>query len=157
MAKSWTAIPSAEFLLGSTGTFLGGGLSSGVPFTLLRMLGEYVIVPRSGAVALDNVEIGVGIARVSSDAFTAGAAFMPDPIGDEDFPWLYWASHKVIYHATALDPSSPGAAVRRAFDIKTMRKFKPSETVALIVQYVDIVGTPALQVSVGTTRILTAQ
>ena len=122
------------------------------------MIGEYVIAPTGVISAADRVRIGVGIGIVSSDAFAAGAGSMPDPLGEPDYPWLYWMDHPFYYSTTGapLQLSTDVEGVRAKFDIRSMRKFKPRESLAFLVQYADSSGTPPMQLLQGNVRCLIA-
>ena len=154
MDKEWNSIPSISLALTADATSLGGALSPGTSATVLRMLGEYIIVPTSAPAALDQVKVAVGIGVISGDAFAAGSASVPDPAGEPDYPWLFWAEHSLYFGTTSVDPSSLGATVRRQFDIRSMRKMKPRETLAMIVQYANIAGNPPLSMLISQTRVL---
>ena len=154
MDKEWNAIPGISLVVGSDNTFLGGGLSPGTSATVLRMLGEYVIAPRTSPVAIDEAQVVIGIGVISGDAFAAGAASVPDPGGEPEYPWLYWASHSLFFGSTQVDPASDAASLRAKFDIRSMRKMKPRETLAFIVQYININGNPDLKLLIGATRVL---
>jgi len=136
------------------GTFVTGGLTVATPSTVLRMLGEYIIGPDSAPTAQDACTVVVGIGVFSADAFTLGATAVPDPAEEADYPWLYWASHDFFYASTEVDPSHAGGSIRKAFDIKSMRKMKPRETLGGVFQYVDTAGAPPLQMEFSITRVL---
>ena len=156
LGKQWDAILGASVALVADGTTLipPTGMNATASQTVLRMLGEYSISPRTAPVTLDSVRITVGIGVVSSDAASAGASALPDPEGEPDYPWLYWASHPIFFMSAVSDPNSQAASLRRSFDIRSMRKMKPRETLTMIVEYTDIVGTPGIQFHAGTTRVL---
>ena len=122
------------------------------------MLGEYVISPTAGATfaADDAATIGVGIGVVSTDAATAGAASVPDPIGEPDYPWLYWADIPFYFAGSGPGGDEITAHVRRQFDIRSMRKLKPRETLTWVFQYGNLVGNPPLSLNVANTRVLVA-
>ena len=120
------------------------------------MLGEYIVGPQVAPVAADAASIGVGIGVVSSDAVSAGASALPDPNGEADYPWLYWAQHDFFFGSTATDPASLASSLRRPFDIKSMRKLKPRESLVAVIQYSDISGAPPLHVEFTQTRVLVA-
>jgi len=124
-------------------------------FTILRMLGGYTIFPGAAPAAQDQATIGCGIAVVSADAATLGATAVPDPIADPAFPWLFWQMHGLHFGTTSLDPNGTGF-VRHMFDIRSMRKIKPSEALVFVTEYADGVGTPPIKVDVQVTRILVA-
>jgi len=133
-----------------------GGLADA--FTVLRMLGEYTIFPTSATAQGDEGTITVGIGVVSSDAATVGSTAMPDPGDDHGFPWLYWASHPIASNGTLEESALANMSVRKVFDIKSMRKIKPSESLISVAQYANIGsgGDPPLTLAVGGWRVLLA-
>ncbi len=143
-AKVWNSMPSVSLALTADGTSLGGSLAFSAPETVLRCLGELTIGPtfNSAPVAGDSAKIGFGICVVSTDAFTAGA--VPDPLGEPEFPWLYWRSHDLSMVLGAATDNDGSTFVRHAFDVKSQRKIKPRESLVTVVQYSDSVGTPPI-------------
>ena len=157
MAKHWHTIPGISIAFTVDNTAAGGGLALDGPFTVLRMLGEYTIAPTSAPTIGDKVTIGFGIGVVSSDAFAVGGSAMPDPVTtDQDYPWLYWADHDFFFPVNSVESALATTSLRRAFDIKSMRKMKPRETLAMVIQYVDSVGAPPITVEASQTRVLVA-
>ncbi len=154
-AKLWLSLPSFQTLLTADSTNAIAALFFTSPQTVIRMLGEYVIAPNSAPTAADRVKITVGLAKVSSDAATLGATALPDPAGDPDFPWLYWAEHSMFYPTTSLTGLSDSEVVRRPFDIRSMRKFASSEALVFVFQYADISGAPPIRFLGSATRVLT--
>ena len=149
--KQWTSIGSAEFHMTGNGTF-GSGIATVSPLqpqTVLRMLGEYVIVPTSAPTDADAVLVGVGICVVSTDAAVLGPTALPEPIGDPDYPWLYWSSHPFHFANVTTDPSQQGGSLRHTFDIRSMRKMKTSESLTAVIQYSDIAGAPPMTIVLG--------
>ena len=155
-SKEWTSILGFDTAFTSDGTSVTAGFTPGQAVTILRMIGEYSIIPLNAPVATEISTITVGIGVVSADAFALGSAAMPDPGGEPEFPWLYWAAHKFQYSNVSTDPSQAGGSVRRSFDIRSMRKMKPRETLAFITQYGQQAGTVDLRISAGQTRVLVA-
>lgn len=153
--KHWHNIPGGPITFTAAGTAIGGSFGSDDdPATVLRMLGEYTITFTPNPVGLDSCIIGIGIGVVSSDAAAVGAAAVPDPDGDPEYPWLYWASHPMF--STGTDPAvgAQAASVRRSFDSGSMRKMKPKESLIFVAEYVDITGTPPVTLTIGETRVL---
>ncbi len=159
MPKHWHFMNGASLGLSADSTVLGsaGLVGGGTPFTVIRMLGGYIIGPTSAPAALDDVTIGVGIGVVSADALAAGAGSVPDPIEEPDFPWLYWRSHDFFFAGTDPESANVSASLRVDFDIKSMRKIKPREALIVVVQYANTVGNPPLHVGVQQTRVLVAE
>ena len=157
MAKHWHVIPGVSISLTGDATFAGGGLSLDGPFTVVRMLGEYIVSSDEVApVANDEADVCCAIGVVSSDAFAVGASAMPDPVAEPDYPWLFWASHPMFFPNSSLEGSGASRSVRRSFDIRSMRKMKPRETLAMVIQYADTAGVPPLQFAAAQTRVLVA-
>ncbi len=155
MGKQWSFLGGQFTLLTVDATVIASAsIDSTTAQTILRMIGEYSISPTSAPVAGDRAAVGVGIGVVSSDAFAAGSGSMPDPSAEADYPWLYWANHTFSY--AGVEPSQGGAAlsVRKFFDIKSMRRMKPRESLATVVQYVNLNGDPPLTFAMGVTRVL---
>ena len=158
MAKEWHGMGSVAptaFTANSV-ALIGGELALDESYTVIRMLGEYVIVPGAAPVANDHALIGIGIGVVSSDAAAVGGTAMPDPVDERGFPWLYWAVHAFNFLNTSTDPSSAGGSIRQRFDIKSMRKIKRSESLVMVAQYTNGNGNPALDFSPSITRVLIA-
>ena len=157
MVKAWDGMAGQANAITASSTFLASGLLNfAEPFTILRMLGEYTIGPTSAPAALDNADVTIGIGVVSTDAATLGATALPDPADEPEFPWLYWASHDFFFAGTGAQPAIEVAGLRRSFDIKSMRKVKPRESLIVVGQYTDRVGAPPLQINVQQTRVLLA-
>ena len=151
--KQWSQLDRTEQLLTVTGTFLQSGIGS-TPFTVLRMIGEYVIMPHEPPTVSDHAQVGIGIGVVSDDAFVLGSTAMPDPLDDVSFPWLYRGAHTFLFESTEQESGSVATAIRHTFDVKSMRRLKAAETLALIVQYVDVVGAPPLKFAHAGIRVL---
>ncbi len=157
MAKAWlTTSAGTKDLVGAADEAILQILNFTGPGTILRMLGEYVIVPTAAPVAGDEALVTVGIGMVSTDAAALGETAMPDPASDADYDWLYWSSHRLVFGTTSVDPSSLGASVRKLFDVRSMRKFKPSSSLVMVVQLESGIGDPPVTISVGYTRVLIA-
>ncbi len=158
MAKEWSNIPGASVDVSGFGTFVGGNLAVSVPGTVIRMLGEYTITSRATLAALDSALVAVAIGFVSTDAATVGAASMPDPNSEPEFPWLYWASHPLSSTGAGSDNSDQtnGISVRKSFDVRSMRKFKPGRSLIVVIEAIDTAGNMPITVTLGATRVLIA-
>ncbi len=154
--KQWGFVPGFNVDMAAFGTFLVARIAFTSKQTVLRMLGEYVITTRPTVANADRAVIAVGIGKVSSDAFGVGATAMPDPSGEPEYPWLYWASHAIASTSTDAANSSQvnGLSVRRSFDIRTMRKFSPNESLVVVVEAVDVAGSMPTDISFGAVRVL---
>ena len=155
MSKRWAFMQGSSSDLTGDGTTLGGSLGFGEARTVLRMLGEYLIVPTSAPAAFDSVTISIGIAVVSLDAAAAGAASLPDPGGDPQYPWLHWAQYDFFMPSTGVI-FDLGWGVRVPFDSRTMRKVKPSESLVFVIEYANNAGNPPMHVEQAAVRVLLA-
>ncbi len=154
--KLWTGIGGIQLALVADGTVIGGSIGFNEPQTIIRMLFEYSVSATSAPAALDSAGIHIALGVFSTDAVAAGAASLPDPGSEPQYPWLYWMDHHVFFSTTDPDSSSAAASVRKYGDIRTMRKVKPRESLVWVVQYGDLNGTPPLSVGIGDTRVLLA-
>ncbi len=152
--KEWSFIPASSDIFVTGETVAQSAFTPGAAVTVLRMIGGYIIGPNVNTMALDNCRIACAIGVVSTDAFTVGGAALPDPAGSPDYPWLYHREHSFFFGGTSEGSASQTASARIAFDIKSMRKMKPVESLVFVVQYVDIVGAPNMHVSISQTRVL---
>ena len=157
LRKGWLPIPTGTQDFTAAATAILNSASFTGPGTILRMLGEYVVFPTGGGTfaPADNATISVGIALVSTDAVVVGGSAMPDPGGESEYPWLYWASHSIATIVVSAEANVGDiSVVRKSFDIRSMRKFKERESLAMIVEYTDVSGAPPLTVRTGVTRVL---
>ena len=153
--KHWHSILGTSQSLTANGNFLGAQLALNGPWTAIRMLGEYIIGADAAPTAQDAVTIGVGIGVVSADAFIAGAASVPGPVSEPQYPWLYWANHDFFFVDSGLEDRVI-TSIRKSFDVKSMRKLKPRESLVTVIEYSDVAGTPAMQFCMPQTRVLVA-
>ena len=156
--KTWAGLPGIALNMTADSTQLGGGLSfSESGSTLMRLLGEYTILPTSAAAAGDECVVTVALGIVSLDAFNLGSTAVPDPGGEAGYPWLYWAAHPLAFNTTALGGNLTDTGMfRHRFDIKSQRKIGTGQILAVIVEYSDLTGTPPLTIVLGQTRVLIA-
>jgi len=155
--KLWTVFAGLSQSMVGNATFISGGVNSALPFTVLRMLGEYIITPDAAPSAQDACSVIVGIGVVSTDAFGVGSTAVPNPSGEVEYPWLYWAAHDFFFSdSTLLTGGDPARSIRRSFDVRSMRKVKPAQTLCMVIDYLDTTGAPPLQLELSQTRVLTA-
>ena len=154
--KEWSFIPALSQAITASGTQSGGGIAVADSRTVLRMLGSYLILPEGTLAIGDQYGIGIGIGVVSSDAFTLGSSALPDPLGEPEYPWLFWVDHQIaIVSATLIEnTNSDAAVVRGSFDVRSMRKMKPQQTLAMVVQASVLAGSVDVRVMLGRTRVL---
>ena len=157
MTKQWITQDGAQSILTTNTTQSPAGINFSGGGTIIRSMGEYVISATPSPTALDSVFIGMGIIVMNEDTFTTGGtAALPDPIDDGEAPWLYRQVHPFFFAETAVGNASAAASVRKAFDVKSMRRVRGDQTIAMVIQYLDITGAPPVTVTVGSTRYLLA-
>ncbi len=160
MAKSWDALGGAAVtaFTGVSTAIEAGTLARDEAWTVIRTIGEYLIVPGAAAQVNDHCRLGIGIGVFSTDAVVVGGTAVPDPLDDVGYPWLFWAAHRFIFGSSGVleDFGGIGMATRRWIDIKSMRKIKPSETLAIVFQYESDLGDPPMDMS-ASFRVLVAR
>ncbi len=156
MTKEWGGISGSRQTFTADGTALVGSLAPARPSTVLRILGEYTVHPTAAVAAGDAAVISVGIGVVSSDAAAVGSTAMPEPFGDQAFPWLYWGSHAFSFPSTTQDPSHLAGSGRFSIDVKSMRRLKTRESLVWVADYFDFSGQPPLTLVGSALRVLLA-
>ena len=157
MTKQWDLLTENSVALVAAGTTLISIASVGIAQTVLRLRGELLITPTVNPVGGDACVITAGIGIVSSDAALLGSTAMPDPAGDQSYPWLWWGSWSFFSEtATAGDFLSNSIAHRQTIDSKAMRKVTAGQSIVAVVEYEDVSGTPPYTVLLANTRILVA-
>ena len=155
--RRWTSIPAVgpQVLTGAGTTIVSGRVDFTTPETVVRCMSEYLMVMDDNAIAADDeATMVVGLGVVSTDAAVAGAGSVPDPAGEPEYPWLYWASHSFFAVAAAVDASLGSQCVRQRVDVKSQRIIRPGHSLLWIVQYVALSGNPEMAASWAHTRVL---
>ncbi len=132
--KQWSGLPGINLDSAAAATLAGGSLAFAAPATILRVRGM-VMVNQDGATdgATQFVTMGLGI--VSTDAVAAGAASLPDPGDEPEYPWLYWLS--VPLRSAIISGSTVGdiaSSARIELDTKAMRRVKPGQSLVMVYQ-----------------------
>jgi len=102
----------------------------------------------------DEMTLTWGLGIVSSDAFAAGVAGMPDPAGDVGYPWLWWHSMHLFSYVAAGEEAFGVTAQRAEVDTKAMRRIKPDQTLLMLCQVSNVVGAVAVDITFGQLRVL---
>ncbi len=117
-----TGSATASWTLGQTA--LGG-------VTIARIHGVIDLILTATAASSNGFIGAVGLGIVTTDAFLAGGASLPDPLGDQAWGgWLYHQHFDVrSITATLADGVNASSCHQRIeIDTKAMRKMKPNET-----------------------------
>jgi len=151
----WTGAEFVRQAVSTATTVLGGSLSTLVPFTMVRMRG-YVQAHFDATKQLDDrIVLTFGFGLFSTDAVTLGATALPDPSDEKEFPWLWWNQMALESEISAAGEGTWGMNAQRIdVDSKAMRKVKPGQSLAWVVQATDLAGAPVTLVTTGATRIL---
>ena len=135
---SLTAIDLAEGTQ-ATGTT---GLVANVPITVLRIRGLIGAQLDPGATD-ERVLLLFGLIVVPVPAFNVGGVSMPGPVSEDSDDWIWQGGLWLTVGAEA-GVAQEGSFGSLEIDTKAMRKMKPDEVMALVVQVaesVDQAGT----------------
>ncbi len=159
MTKEWAATGIGAVEITSVSTVLLASLSFAAPATILRCLGEILVVfDETGVTAGEAAMLTFGLGVVSTDAATAGSASMPDPGAEPQYPWLWWYNTTIeAISASASTAAEIGSAYSRIpLESSAARRIKNNQSLALVVEYEGIQGTPPVDVTSGRVRVLLA-
>ena len=158
MQKAWDALPGIFLDMTATGTFLASNLTVIVPSTILRIVGRVTIHSTAGGAfgAGDEAFVSFGLGIFSADAVAAGAGSLPEPAGDPSFPWMYTNGASLAIHTAGNAEVALAAIQKFDLDVRSMRRIKPSEALAFVATYSDVVGAPPYSVSYASLRVLIA-
>jgi len=152
--KQWDAAPGLIVETQAAGLLVSGSLAFSIPATLLRFRGYISASFDETKQVGDRLILTTGVAILSTDAVTAGAASLPDPATEPEFPWIWWGEFRLdSFFAGAVDGSGPGWQ-RYEIDSKAMRKIKPGESLVTIVEITNVIGAPVTLIDVGQLRVL---
>ena len=155
--KEWATIPGITLSsAASVGLLQGGRIDFMAPFTVLWSRGRFMVYFDETVQADDKAVVGMGLAVVSTDAAVLGATALPDPIGDPEYPWLYWTDFDLgSVETIASTWRAWGPAAREIiFDTKAMRKVSPGQSLQWLIEVADLTGNPTIEIIAGQTRVL---
>ena len=101
------------------------------PFTIVRSHFEFG-VRSDQSVAIENQQVGVGIAVVSDQAVAVGVTAVPTPI--TEMGSNLWLLHKLIFSAENVVVDVAHPAEFRAVDSKAMRKVEVGQDLVVVVE-----------------------
>jgi len=150
--KSWSDLLGITLTTNAAATILGTSLAFAIPATILRMRGN-ILLNFDAAADNSRQNIGIGIGIISSDAFAAGVASVPDPLAESDYPWLWWTVMPLVNDLQIAGESlQVCVAARVEIDSKAMRKVKPGQSLAVI--YQTSAAVTATNIQQGNIRVL---
>ena len=154
--KAWLEHTGLGTEFASATTQIGlGGLSFTAPGTILRCHYSDLLVMFDATQQVDDsMTITMGLGIVSTDAFTVGDSAMPDPVGDIGYPWLMWDTFALESQLAAGQQAIGATVVRRSYDVKSMRRVKPDQTLVWVIQSGDATGAPVTIYNMRPGRVL---
>ena len=159
--RRWNNFPgsgAATVITGAGTTLHVGSLAFAVPETIVRIIGDGMLLMDDNAIAADDeVIITLGLGIFSTDAVAAGAGSVPDPAGEPEFPWLWWKSMPFFAVAAAVSASEGSQVMRYRIDVKSQRIVRPGRSLALVAEYANIGGNPEIAWSQPSLRVLTLE
>ena len=127
-------------------TAIGGAVNFAA--TLVRTRGDLLCQFDPANIA-DIMQVGIGLAVVSADAFAIGSTAVPGPLTDADWTWIY---HRLVTFGPAIAAAQTETALpqhaRIEVDSKAMRKVKPNEVIAWVAESIVLSGGGSLDVFV---------
>ncbi len=154
--KQWISLPGLSDSTSTNELINATAIDFQVPATILRIRGSGGLIMFDETVqAGDEIDIGIGIGIVSTDAFNAGVASLPNPLGDFEYPWLYLAQQDLVC-TVAIGDQALGSTTYRFPDVDTraMRKIKPSQALVYVFESGGAAGAPVTNLKFPTLRVL---
>jgi len=152
--KEWRSITGLSGAISTDTTTGGGALGFTAPGTILRARGRVMAFFDESQQVGDIITLTWGLGIVSTDAVAAGAASMPDPADEPEYPWLWWGDMDLASNLAAGVNAWGISAQQLEVDTKAMRRIKPGQSLVWIVQSTGAAGTPVTQLEIGQTRVL---
>jgi len=153
--KAWLGMAATDISVGSAQTNLGSSLAFTAPGTILRCRGYVQAAMDATKQVDDTIGLAFGLCIASTEAVAAGAASVPDPFDEVEYPWLWWGSMFLRSSTTTTEGNAWGTTAQRLeVDTKAMRRFKPEQSLVWVVQSATVSGAPATDVTMGFTRVL---
>ncbi len=117
------------------------GLLTLETITLIRTRGDLLLQFDPASIA-DMVQVGIGLAVTSADAFVVGGSTaVPGPLTDPEWDWVY---HRLVSFGPAIAAAQTETALpqhfREAVDSKAMRKMKDNQALCWVAEAVVISG-----------------
>ena len=152
--KTWTGIDLANSNITANGKVVGNGVSFTSQSTLLRTRGFVSASFDATQQVGDQMAITFGLAVVSADASAAGAASVPGPSGDIEYPWLWWGA-MFLQSTLASGVNAWGTSAQRLeVDSKAMRRVTSLQTLLWVAEATISSGAPVTSLTFGETRVL---
>ena len=113
-----------------------GGVTTLQSSTVVRTRGHFCSKVVGSVPAGNTIVRGAfGIIMVSADAFAIGVTAVPGPLSDSLNDWYVWAPFCHLLQSGDDEGVALLANVSQAFDSRGMRKVKPGDVSAVVVEY----------------------
>jgi len=123
-------------VVSDSNVILGAGVTPLIPaITVVRIRGFIEVNLVAADAALSGFNFAAGIGIVTLDAFTAGAASVPNPFSDIQWPGWLWHHLGGIHAPQEILDLNQVAAQRIEVDSKAMRKVRLNEVMTLIMSF----------------------
>ncbi len=152
--KQWAAAPGGGAQHSASATFIIGNLAFNEPATILRWRGMVSAMFDESQQVGDRASIGFGIGVFSTDAVTLGATALPDPLGEPEYPWVWWSEIDLECFVAAGQEAWGVGRQLLEIDSKAMRKVKPGQSVLIVGQIGNLTGAPVTIIKFGQLRVL---
>ena len=114
--------------------------------TIARIRGQILVqTDVSAQVAEDKCHVGLGIALLDARAVAAGAASLPGPLTNVEFPWMWWHSAEIAVGTNTALEQIPTNFDRITVDGKAMRKAAPGHLLVLVSEVLAETGTSDIE------------
>ncbi len=153
--KNWDSMPGSVLQSSAVGTKVTGSfLSFTRPCTILRVRARIWGALDATKQVGDEFSSTIGLGIVSTDAFTAGAASMPDPDSEPGYPWMWWSTLDLRSEVAAASEDWGISQQIIEVDTKAMRRVQPEQTLVYVIQHILATGAPVTNFCFGTSRVL---
>ncbi len=105
------------------------------PGTVMRLRGRFYAQLDIGGVD-ERAVIAVGVIKVSDEALAAGVASIPSPDTDGDAEWI-WHGYLIVSAGAEAAVVTDAMFDRVEVDSKAMRRFKASDSLAVVAEVCD--------------------
>ena len=152
--KEWFSIPGLLTQRASDGTEVGGSVSFAAPATLMRFRSGIQASFDETKQAGDEMNIAFGLGIFSTDAVTLGSTALPDPASEPEYPWIWWGEIFLESFVAAAAEAWGFPQQKLMVDSKAMRKVKPGQSIAWVIQTSNASGAPLTEITILQTRFL---
>jgi len=152
--KQWSQLSGWSLSTATDQTNGGSTLAFSSPSTILRIRGGWWAAMDATKQVDDDISVTVCIGTSSTDAATVGAASLPDPNEEPEYPWLYWKNTRLFSQIAAGNEAWGTSAQFFDIDTRAMRKMRPGQSLNFYSQTAGATGAPVTQIEGLRCRVL---